>query len=98
LILAEITPALLNNAYSYSSCRQLLDTLMAQGKTTGTQQDEPLIHYARLNPPRMNRLDKTFKLSTRQWHQVHQVRTELLFITITEGWCGDTGAGQSNKR
>lgn len=87
--MAEITPELLSKAYTYSSYRQLLDTLMADGKTTGTQQDEQLVNYARLNLARMNRLDKTFKLSTRQWHQVHQVRTELLFITITEGWCGD---------
>ncbi|MCC6760621.1 MAG: thioredoxin family protein [Chitinophagaceae bacterium] len=67
----------------------MLQTLMADNKTTGTNQEPWLVEYARLNIARMNRLDKTFAVPQKNWHQIQKMPNELWFLTISEGWCGD---------
>ncbi|MCU0395050.1 MAG: thioredoxin family protein [Chitinophagaceae bacterium] len=89
MIYAEINAQLLEQAMDYNSYRAMIDELMAEGKTTGTNQGEDLVAYAKLNIARMNRLDKTFALPQNMWHQVQRMPGNLLFLTITEGWCGD---------
>ena len=79
----------LANAYSYASYRQLLDELMAENRTTGTNQDEQIIQYARLNVQRMQRLDKTTKLLPELQVALAQLPAHYVWLVITEGWCGD---------
>ena len=57
-----LTPERLASAYTYASYRQLIDELMAQNLTTGTNQTEQILQYARLNVQRMRRVDKTIVL------------------------------------
>jgi hypothetical protein len=57
-----ISPERLATAYSYATYRQLIDEVVAQGKTTGPQQSEELTAFTALNIQRMSRLDKTVKL------------------------------------
>ena len=79
----------LANAYSYASYRQLIDELMAENRTTGTNQDEQIIQYARLNVQRMQRLDKTTKLLPELQVALAQLPAHYVWLVITEGWCGD---------
>lgn len=79
----------LANAYSYASYRQLIDELMAENRTTGTNQDEQIIQYARLNMQRMQRLDKTTQLLPELQAALAQLPGHYVWLVITEGWCGD---------
>ena len=79
----------LANAYSYASYRQLIDELMAENRTTGTNQDEQIIQYARLNVQRMQRLDKTTQLLPELQAALAQLPAHYVWLVITEGWCGD---------
>ena len=79
----------LSNAYSYASYRQLIDELMAENRTTGTNQDEQIIQYARLNVQRMQRLDKTTQLLPELQAALAQLPAHYVWLVITEGWCGD---------
>jgi hypothetical protein len=84
-----ITPSELAKAMNYKTYRQMLDTLMAQGKTTGEDQSEDYIHYAKLNLQRMQRLEKTVVLTEELKNSILQLPFPIELITLTEGWCGD---------
>lgn len=75
--------------YTYEQFEQLLDTLMAEGKTTGPNQSEEYLHYARLNLQRMHRWDKTFQLRPDVAESLADVPEQSWWV-ITEGWCGDS--------
>lgn len=85
----DINPVLLESAFSYETYRAHIDELMSNGRTTGDNQSPELVAYAKLNIARMKRLDKTFALPQNMWHQLQRMPGGLLFLTITEGWCGD---------
>lgn len=84
-----ITQQLLVTAYSYQTYRSLLENLMAQGKTTGNNQSEDYLNYARINLQRMGRLDKTVTLLPQLQQQLQVLSKKCIWLVITEGWCGD---------
>ncbi|MBD2769804.1 thioredoxin family protein [Hymenobacter sp. BT664] len=79
----------LHRAYTYAAYRQLIDELMAQNRTTGPTQTEQIVHYARLNIQRMQRLDKTIHLLPELQAALSQLRRPYVGLVLTEGWCGD---------
>ena len=79
----------LTESYTYSAYRQLVSDLLKEGKSTGHQQTEDLTHYSALNETRMNRLDKTMKISEDSINQLKSLHNEFVCIVISEGWCGD---------
>ena len=84
-----LSPERLATAYSYAAYRQLLDQLLAAGKTTGPQQSPELLAYAQLNEQRMSRLDKTVKLRPELATAAASLRENYVWLILTEGWCGD---------
>ena len=84
-----ITPEVLRKAMSYQDYRKLLDEEMAQGRTTGADQSEWLVGYARLNLQRMKRLDKTTVLIDEFRQLLDNLNKPQLWVVLTEGWCGD---------
>lgn len=84
-----ITRQLLENAMSYSEYRTLLETLMAQGKTTGSDQSETYLHYAKINLQRMQRLEKTVVIEEDLKMALSELKSSYFLLAITEGWCGD---------
>ncbi|RZK58112.1 MAG: thioredoxin family protein [Hymenobacter sp.] len=84
-----LLPERLADAYTYSAYRQLLDDLLAEGKTTGPQQSAELTHYTELNVQRMHRLDKTVRVQPALAAAAAGLRGHYLWLIITEGWCGD---------
>ena len=74
---------------TYQTYRQLTDELLAQGKTTGGNHSEAMIHYTQLNVVRMNRLDKTTRLLEGVKEQLQQINRPMIWLTLTEAWCGD---------
>lgn len=85
----EIITSSLTAALTYNEYRILVDELAKQGKTTGAEQKESLIEYTRLNSRRMKRWDKTIKLPEWGFEILKKFDKPVLWIVLTESWCGD---------
>ncbi len=83
-----ITPKLLLDAHSYDSYRALIDSLLAEGKTTGPNQTEKLTEYTKMNVHRMARLDTHFEFLPELEAALKSAKPQT-WLVITEGWCGD---------
>lgn len=77
------------NSHSYSEYRKLLADLLLECKSTGNQQSEDLTLYSTLNETRMNRLDKTMKITDENILKIKSLKGEYIWLVISEGWCGD---------
>lgn len=86
---ATITRGIVENAYDYEEYREMIDTLLEQGKTTGENHSESMLHYTKMNVHRMRRLDKQSELKDELVESLQNVDRQLIWLTLTEGWCGD---------
>ena len=85
----SIVAKALFNSYSYSEYRKLVTDLLSEGKSTGNEQSENLTHYTSLNEARMNRLEKTIKISENIIDKLQKLDNHYIWLVISEGWCGD---------
>jgi thiol-disulfide isomerase/thioredoxin len=79
----------LSNSHSYSEYRNRVSSLIKEDKSSGNEQSEDLLHYSQLNDVRMNRLEKTIKISEQTIQQLQSLKKEYIWLVISEGWCGD---------
>lgn len=79
----------LEHSMSYLEYRELITQLLNEGKTTGPNQSEAMVHYTQMNQQRMNRLDKKDRLTPELRAAYSGMQHDLTFLVITEGWCGD---------
>ena len=79
----------LSQSHSYVDYRNYIKDLLKEGKSTGKEQSEALTHYSELNEARMNRLEKTVKISTEIIQKLNQLNGDYIWLVISEGWCGD---------
>lgn len=84
-----ITQNLLNSALTYNEYKNLLEGLLKQGKTTGANQSEEYLNFAKINLQRMHRLEKTIQISNELKDSVTNLNQNYVWLVITEGWCGD---------
>jgi len=84
----NIAPALAKS-YSYQDYRKVVSQLIKEGKSTGNNQSDDLLHYSELNETRMNRLEKTIQITTEVQMQISQMDKKYTWLVISEGWCGD---------
>lgn len=77
------------SGWNYTEYRKMLQDLLAEGKTTGADQSEGMINYATINQKRMDRGDKTVKISEEVLAELNAVKPREKWLVITEGWCGD---------
>ncbi len=75
---------------SYREYRELIHSLQAENKVTGSVQSEELLAYSKLNDTRMDRWDKYTKLSDETIGAIKADKRKLDILVITEGWCGDS--------
>jgi len=87
--LNKIDPKYIDASISYDAYREMIDKLLSQQKTTGTNHSEDMIHYTKMNVTRMKRLDKTTVISESLQKAVASVSTKMIWLVITEAWCGD---------
>lgn len=73
----------------YPTYRGLIDSLLANGKTTGTDHSEAMLHYTKMNVQRMNRVEKTTVLNPDLLAAIENIKGTYNFLVISEGWCGD---------
>ena len=79
----------LENSMTYSAYRTLVNELTANNSTTGHEKTEALANYTMLNDRRMNRWDKTIKVSDASKIKLENFNKKVTWLVITESWCGD---------
>lgn len=80
---------ILEKSLNYNAYRELVDRLVAEGKTTGVNQTEKLIEFTKLNVQRMKRLDKTIKVSETAIAKITRKPCRFHMVVIGDAWCGD---------
>lgn len=85
----NISPKVIENSMNYTEYRDLINTLFAEGKTTGPIQSPAMLNYTKMNIARMRRLDKTTRLSPETLEKLEKIDQAQLWLVITEAWCGD---------
>lgn len=84
-----ISAEVIDQAYTYTSYRALIDQLLLENKTTGTDHSDGYLAYTALNNRRMDRWEKTAKVSPELQELIAQISEKQIWLIITEGWCGD---------
>ncbi len=79
----------IEKSMSYAEYIKLIDDLLLDGKTTGPNQSEAMFNYGKLNRQRMHRLEKTIELSDAVTEKARKIQRKMIWLVITEGWCGD---------
>ncbi len=79
----------IEKSMTYAEYLKLIDDLLIDGKTTGTNQSEAMFNYGKLNRQRMHRLEKTVKLNESVIEKARNNERKMIWLIITEGWCGD---------
>lgn len=74
---------------TYAEYIKLIDDLLLDGKTTGTNQSEAMFNYGKLNRQRMHRLEKTVLIGKALREAVRGSQRKMIWLIVTEGWCGD---------
>ncbi len=85
----SIFKAAIENSYSYATYRAKISKLISEGKSTGNEQSDDLLHYSELNETRMNRLEKTLQLNAEVMETLQNMKSKQTWLVISEGWCGD---------
>lgn len=84
-----ILPNQLGNTYTFEAYKEHVSDLVSQGKTSGPEQREDLIHYTELNAKRMKRVEKTTVLTEAVKENLFQLSQPMTWLLISEAWCGD---------
>ena len=89
VVMQSIIEESLSKSYSYSEYRNIVSTLLHDGKATGNEQSEALVHYTELNETRMKRLEKTIAIAIENVQKLQQLQNDYIWLVLSEGWCGD---------
>ena len=85
----QLVSAALQQAMTYETYRNFIDTHAANESSSGPEQSEALSNYTMLNQRRMKRLDKTLKLSEAATATIENFEGDVTWLVLTETWCGD---------
>ena len=84
-----ISPELISSAQNYTEYRGMIDQLLAEEKTTGSNHSESYLNYTKMNVQRMNRWDKVAKVTPELEKTIVSISDPQVWVVITEAWCGD---------
>tara|TARA_R110000868_G_scaffold33092_11_gene120563 strand:+ start:2056 stop:2670 length:615 start_codon:yes stop_codon:yes gene_type:complete len=79
----------LQHSMSYSTYRNMVKQLVTEKSNSGIEKNEDLANYTVLNDRRMNRWDKTLKVSEESQAKLSLFNENISWLVITESWCGD---------
>ena len=79
----------LPKALSYDAFKNLMDSLLLQGKTTGDDQSEFMVSLTKLNRQRIKRIDNTLEFAEEDLLPFKQISKGQLWLVISEAWCAD---------
>lgn len=81
--------AAMGKAMSADAYRSLFDRLVAEHRTTGSDQGEEMLAYTKLNLARTVRNEKTVKLLPEVLEALKHAPA-MNWLVLTEPWCGDS--------
>jgi len=84
-----ITQTHINQAMSYEDYVKLIQHLLSENKTTGENHSPAMIDYTKMNLRRMQRISKTIALEELLVMKLQHVATPMIWLVLTEAWCGD---------
>lgn len=87
--LNKIINAALENSMSYLQYRTFVESHVLNHTNSGAEQSADLANYTALNHQRMKRQDKVMKLQEDSLNFLASLQRKLVFLCITESWCGD---------
>ena len=79
----------LDNSISYTEYFRLMQKLVQNKFTTGSDISEANINYTMLNEKRMSRWNKKLEISETYKAKILEFNSEIIWLVITESWCGD---------
>jgi hypothetical protein len=84
-----ITDRTIAQSMDYEQYRAFIAERLENNQSTGTNHSESMVGYTDLNDKRMKRLDKTVTLTDETLTTLANLKTPLIWLVLTEGWCGD---------
>lgn len=84
-----VTHEVIEKGFSYSEFVQFTQQLVEEKRTTGANQSEAYLEYTQMCLQRMNRWNKTAKVSAKMTHLMESLQESQIWLIITEAWCGD---------
>ena len=84
-----VTQEVIEKGFSYSEFVQFTQQLVEEKRTTGANQSEAYLEYTRMCLQRMNRWNKTAKVSEKMTQLMESIKESQIWLIITEAWCGD---------
>lgn len=66
-----------------------IGALLSQGKTTGENHSESMLHYTQMNVKRMERWEKKGALIPEVVEELNRITEPQNWVVLTEAWCGD---------
>ncbi len=85
----EIIKASLIKGISYTAYVELVNRLVAEEATTGTEQTQQRIDFTKLNASRMRRLDKTLVIPEQSKQVFQDMKEKQTWFVLIESWCAD---------
>lgn len=79
----------LSESMPYSTYYGLMEKLVEEGKTTGPNQSEFMVHYTKMNLQRMKRITKKAGIRPDLIEAFASLPGKYIWLVITEAWCGD---------
>lgn len=85
-----ITRELLGEQLNYASYTQCIINRLEAGRTTNDDNEPSKLEYTRLNIHRSSRWDRKGKIGEELVDQLSEFPYKMIWLVITEGWCGDS--------
>ena len=84
-----ITKSLLENAYTFEEYTELVSDLYDKDRTTNEDNSPSMLEYTKLNIHRSSKWDKRAKITGELAEKLQGFPDKMIWLVITEGWCGD---------
>ena len=79
----------LNNSIDYDNYYRLMQKLVQDKYTTGDVVSDSHVNFTLLNEKRMSRWNKRLKVSDQDKKEIMKFNSEMIWLIISESWCGD---------
>ncbi len=81
-------------AMTHTEYMELMNRLVQEGKTTGTNQSEAYVKHTKMAAQRINKWNKIFNLTSEDKIAITK-KNNMGWLIIVEAWCGDVGQNLS---
>ncbi len=88
-VLEPIAAELIKESMTYASYKAYMKSLIDQGNAAGTEEGSKMLAYTVLNQQRMHRVEKTCVLEPGLLEQLLGLEKPVIWLVLTEPWCGD---------